>query len=111
MSDRCFLRNQIAKETLRIATQKMIFVGMSALAGGSSQILNYLTIQNTNNYEQETIQIADAQSKLSDMIGDYQQGIANLIQSVQGDVDKFVLLCGKGAFNQVIIHLSHCWAR
>ena len=105
MYNQMYFTNQIAKETLSIAAEKMIFIGMSALAGGSSQILNYLTTENTNNYEQETIQIAEAQSKLSGMILDYQRGIADLIQSVQGDVGKFLLLCSSGGFNQVIICL------
>ena len=111
MPNQYITQNQVAKETLSVMTQKMIFVGVSALAGGSSQIFNFLTTENVNNYEQETIQIADAQSKLSDMVLDYQKGIAALIKSVQGDSEKFIMLCGNGGFTQVIIDSSHFWAR
>ena len=111
MSNQCITQNQVAKEALGGPAQKMGFIAMAALAGGSSQVLSYMTTENTNNYEDETIQIADVQSKLSDMIVGYQKGIATLIKTVQGDWIKFIVFCGTGAFTQVITGLSQCWAR
>jgi hypothetical protein len=82
---------------------------MSALAGGSSQVANYMYDQGGNNYNQETVQIASVQSRLSDMTLGYLKGIASMIESVQGDPDKFLKLCSAGGFTQVYIdHPYRC---
>ncbi|KAF8253264.1 hypothetical protein K440DRAFT_643241 [Wilcoxina mikolae CBS 423.85] len=92
----------IGKEFLATQAFKVIFIGMSAIAGGESQMAVYLASQGGTNYEALSAKIIDVQSKLSEMVQTYQGGIANMIKTVQGDPVKFLQLCSAGGFSQRI---------
>ncbi|KAF8539502.1 hypothetical protein BDD12DRAFT_882188 [Trichophaea hybrida] len=70
----------IGKEFLTARTFKVIFIGMSAVAGGDSQMA----------------------AKLSEVVQNYQGGIADMISTIQGDPVKFLQLCSAGGFSQAI---------
>ncbi|KAF8245680.1 hypothetical protein K440DRAFT_645691 [Wilcoxina mikolae CBS 423.85] len=68
-----------AKEFLGGIEVKVIFIGILALAGGSAQVGNYLYDQGDNTWNQFPVQIADVQSRLSDMTTAYQGEVAKLL--------------------------------
>ncbi|KAF8532329.1 hypothetical protein BDD12DRAFT_765764 [Trichophaea hybrida] len=81
---------------------KSIWIGMSVLAGSAAQVTNYIETEGGNNFNQETVMIADMQSKLGDMVVAYQAGIALMVTKIQGDSEKFLKLCSAGGFSQRI---------
>ncbi|KAF8247291.1 hypothetical protein K440DRAFT_682559 [Wilcoxina mikolae CBS 423.85] len=94
----------INKEYLSALEDKIIFIGFSALAGGSAQVANYLFTEGDgkNNYEQESTQIADVQAKVSDMCKALQDSVAKIVVDTQADVNKWLKLVSAGGFSQRI---------
>ena len=81
---------------------KVIWIGITALTGGGAQFGNYLYDKGgQNNYHQEMLQMANIQNTLSDMVINYQAGLAKTITEVQQDVGKFLTVCQAGGFTQV----------
>ncbi|KAF8538093.1 hypothetical protein BDD12DRAFT_911049 [Trichophaea hybrida] len=90
----------VAKEFL--GAFKSIWIGMTTLATSGAQLANYIASEGGNNFNQETVMIADMQSKLGDMILAYQTDIARMVKNIQGDSEKFLKLCSAGGFSQRI---------
>ncbi|KAF8253311.1 hypothetical protein K440DRAFT_657298 [Wilcoxina mikolae CBS 423.85] len=98
----------MGKELITAATpalaiaMKMRYVGISALAGGSAQMANYLWGTSHGGPNQETLQIADIQNKLSDMTIAYMNQLTVLVKQIQADPVAFLTLCQFGGFSERI---------
>ncbi|KAF8540305.1 hypothetical protein BDD12DRAFT_880676 [Trichophaea hybrida] len=93
----------IVKESIVGIEFKVIWIDITALTGGAAQFGNYLNDKGgQNNYHQEMLQMATIQNTLSDMVINYQDGLAKTITEVQQDVGKFLTVCHAGGFTQRI---------
>lgn len=73
---------------------KMIWIGLTTLSGGAAQFGNSLYDKGgQNNYHQEMLQMSNIQNTLSDMVINYQAGLAKAISEVQQDVGKVLTVC------------------
>ena len=91
------------KELLAAWQLKFIWAALQGVAGQAGSLTNYLYNKNTNDLRQEVTQMATIASDLTDIVREYQQGLATAIQDSQNDLDKFLLLTKNGAFTQSAI--------
>ncbi|KAF8537987.1 hypothetical protein BDD12DRAFT_886473 [Trichophaea hybrida] len=55
----------------------------------SGQVADYIETEDSNNFSQESVMMADMQLKLVDMDLAYQAGIARVVSKIQRDSEKF----------------------
>ncbi|KAM5363151.1 hypothetical protein ACJA88_013672 [Fusarium oxysporum] len=88
------------KELLGNWQLKMILAGIQGLAAQGGGIITWLGNKHSNNYLQESMQIADLSASLSSQVKDYQGTLGTAIKTAQANVTQFLALTKEGGFTQ-----------